>query len=61
VPDGRQLQPGIEGHIVSGVAVAAAPARRVMRGRIAASTRWPSSWPSAKSRSPAPTSSAAVV
>src|SRR5207302_2295044 len=52
--------PVVKDHMSSALAAAAAAARRAMRGRIAASTRWPSTWPSATRRSPAPTSSAAV-
>ncbi len=53
--------PGANDHRSSTPAVAAAAASRVMRGRIAASTRWPSSWPSAIRRGPAsPTRSVAV-
>src|SRR5262249_29030418 len=53
--------PGLNDHIASGAVVVAGAATRAMRGRIAASTRGPSSCPSESSRNPAPTSSAAVV
>src|SRR5262249_39740788 len=51
---------GVKVHMSSAVARAAAAASRGRRGRAAARPRWPSSWPSGSSRSPAPTSSAAV-
>src|SRR5262249_39348470 len=51
---------GLKLHRSSAVfAASAAAARRSMRSRIAASTRCPSSWPSAISRRPAPTRSSA--